>query len=175
MTELEKETPPAETPTPTVVEITPPAARGRGRPRKDAAAAPVSPSAASAAKSAPKSARARKGVKFEKEDLGTLTKQIQGLHELMSLASGIPELKLTPPEAEMLGGAVANMCEEYDLSLSGKTGALLQLLAAGAMIYIPRLSQVSHRVKQQAEIKRAEKLRVVGGTDSESDATPTDA
>jgi hypothetical protein len=171
MTDTTGNPPIAETPDPVVVEITPPAARGRGRPRKDAAAAPVSPSEASAAKSTPKASRGKKGVKFEKDDLSQLSKQIQGLHELMSLASGIPELRLETQEAEMLGSAVANVCEEYDLSLSGKTGALLQLLAAGAMIYVPRLGRVSARVKHQAAAAKAAKLAIVGGTDTDNAPT----
>lgn len=157
---------PASTP-----ETTPPQIRrGPGRPRKDA---PVSPSDAAAAGSAPKPARGRpkKGVTFSGDDVAAMAKQVQGLHQLAALATGIPELELQREEAEMLGVAIARVCEEYGLSLSGKTGALLQLAAAGAMIYAPRLSAVASRVKQQAQAKRAG-LRVVEGGAHGGDTAP---
>ena len=145
-----------------------PEKRGRGRPRKDAAAAPVSPSEASAANgSKAKPVPKKKGkVTFDTESLGTLAKQVEGLHQLVALATGIPELQVRHEEAAMLSTAIAAVCEEYDLSLSGKTGALLQLAAAAAMVYAPRFGMVMQRVKQQqAAARQRADLRVVGGTD----------
>lgn len=168
-----------ETPSPTPAPAAPeapaqatssPEKRGRGRPRKDGAAAPVSPSEASAASTGPgrpKSSAKKKGkISFDGDSLATLAKQVQGLHQLVALATGIPELQLREEEAQMLGGAIAAVCEEYDLSLSGKTGAMLQLAAAAAMVYAPRFAIVTQRVKQQqAAARQKADLRVVGGTD----------
>jgi hypothetical protein len=154
-----------ETPAPTPADAPIPEKRGRGRPAKDKAAAPVSPTEASAA-AAPKS-RPKKGrVVYDREAKGQLAKQVEGLHKLAAMGTGIPELEITSAEAEMLGDAIANVCEEYDLSLSGKTGALLQLVAAAGMIYAPKFVQIGQRVKQQAQQRKAAELRVVGGTDT---------
>jgi hypothetical protein len=137
------------------LEDTAPQKRGRGRPPKHQAAAPVSPVDAPAATKPgpgrPKGASKKPKVNFDGEALASLAKQVQGLHQLMALATGIPELMLQEGEAIMLGGAIAQVCEEYDLSLSGKTGALLQLAAAGAMIYAPRFMAVTQRIKRQRE------------------------
>lgn len=177
--ETEKTTPKAVPETPTSAPAAPeastqatsaPEKRGRGRPRKDGAAAPVSPSEASAASTGPgrpKGSGRKKGhIHFDGDSLATLAKQVEGLHQLMALATGIPELQVRPEEAQMLGGAIAAVCEEYDLSLSGKTGALLQLAAAAAMVYAPRFAVVTQRVKQQqAAARQKAGLRVVGGVD----------
>lgn len=176
--ETEKTTPKAapETPNPATASVAPeaptqatsaPEKRGRGRPRKDGAAAPVSPSEASVASAGrPKGSGKKKGhIHFDGDSLATLAKQVEGLHQLMALATGIPELQVRPEEAQMLGGAIAAVCEEYDLSLSGKTGALLQLAAAAAMVYAPRFAVVTQRVKQQQAARQKSGLRVVGGVD----------
>lgn len=147
-------------------EVIAPEARKRGRPPGSgkATAAPVSPDdKPNEAKSGPKP---RKGkVKFDSEAQGQLAKQIEGLHQLMALATGIPELQVQTAEAQMLGTAVAAVCEEYDLSLSGKTGAMLQLLAAAAMVYAPRVAVIGRRVKENQARAKADHLRVVAGTD----------
>lgn len=155
-----KETAPPPSPAPTE-------RRGPGRPRKNAVPPPVSPVEGAATSSATKpKPRKSKGAKFDAESLGKLAKQIEGLHHLMALATGIPELQVQPHEAEMLGGAVANVCDEYDLSLSGKTGALLQLAAAAAMIYAPRFSVITARIKEnQRKAKPQPPLRVVESGD----------
>ena len=98
-------------------------------------------------------------------EASALAKQVEGLHSLMALAMGIPELQLQPAEAEMLGGAIAQVCDEYDFSLSGKTGALLQLLAAAAMVYAPRVIAVGARVKHAQAVAKAARLSIVAGTD----------
>lgn len=68
-----------------------------------------------------------------------LAGQIQGLHAIVGIATGIPEAYITEQQAEMLAEAITTVSEEYGLSLSGKTGALLQLAGTAAMIYVPRV------------------------------------
>lgn len=141
------ETPVVETPseveTPTIE--APTVRRGRGRPKGSGGAAPVSPSAAGAAATKAKPGRPKKNARVS-VDASALAKQIQGLHAIAALGTGIPEFNLQDSEAEMLGQAVSAVCEEYDLSLSGKTGAALQLLAAAAMVYAPRVMMIKARV-----------------------------
>jgi len=140
--------------------ITPP--RKRGRPsnadlaaRAAQAGGPVAPSAAPSAtpvppdasmpgKRGPKPGRRKKGMSAE--DQSNLSRQIIGLHQIAAMATGIPELQVGEKEAELLASALANVSAEYGLSLSGKTGATLQLLGVAAMVYLPRLSALKARV-----------------------------
>lgn len=88
---------------------------------------------------------------YSKDSEEKLAAQIQGIHAIGSMISGIPELAIGEKEAEMLASAVMAVAAEYNLELSGKTGAAIQLLAACAAIYVPRLIMVKQRVaKQQA-------------------------
>lgn len=121
--------------------------RGRGRPRKIPlveGAAPVPPATA-----AKKRGRPPKRAVYSDEAKSTLARQIIGLHLIASQATGIPELALSEPEAAMLAESVAAVSVEYGLSLSGKTGALIQLIAAAAMVYAPRFGAINKRVKQK--------------------------
>jgi hypothetical protein len=145
--------------------IEPPTKRGPGRPKKSEAAAPVSPSLDAQTPAAAKGKPGRKPKASKKMEPDALARQVEGLHQLMALALGVPELALQSQEAAMLGGAIAAVCDEYDLSLSGKTGALLQLAAAAAMVYGPRFVAVGQRVKQAQARAKASPLQVVGGTD----------
>lgn len=174
------ETPVVETPSEVETpESSAPVRRGRGRPRRDGSgAAPVSPSAAGAAATKGKPGRPKKNARVS-VDASALAKQIQGLHAIAALGTGIPEFNLRDDEAEMLGQAVSAVCEEYDLSLSGKTGAALQLLAAAAMVYAPRVMMVkarvalanaeaqvrAHEAAQNAGAQAGTPLHVVGGSD----------
>lgn len=149
--------------TPAPVETTPPEIRrGPGRPRKDA---PTSPSDAASAAAPRKPGRPRKSASLSSDDVLSLAKQVQGMHQLAALASGIPELIVDENEAVLLSGAIAKVSEEYGLSLTGKTGAMLQLLAAAGMIYAPRLVAVAKRVKAQKQQRSTPSLSIVeGGT-----------
>lgn len=94
----------------------------------------------------------RKSAKSGLIDAGALGQQLVGIHALAAMMLQIPELQLTPPEGDGLAKAVIAVCQEYNLSLSGKTGAGIQLFAAAAMIYAPRLLHYKSRIHQaQAE------------------------
>lgn len=163
------ETPVVETPTPEAQPgITAP--RKRGRPPK---AAPANGEAnpvtddGGPRKGPGRPRKGKKGVSFSSDDISTLAKQVQGLHQLAAIATGIPELAITAEESQMLGMSIANVAQEYDLALDGKTGALLQLAAACGMIYVPRFFELKKRViENQAKQKAA--LHVVGGTEATS-------
>jgi hypothetical protein len=129
--------------------------RRRGRPPKNA---PGETPAAVEGGAAPAKPRGRPAKKKELtgEQLGTFYKQIAGVHLLAAGMLGIPELQLSEPEAKALGESVMAVCDEYGLSMSGKTGAAVMLLSTAAMIYAPRFFQVRARVmKAQAEHEAA--------------------
>lgn len=142
------------------------APKKRGRPPKNppanGEANPVSESEA-AVKGRPGRPKKKGKVNFTGDDLSVLAKQVEGLHQLMALATGIPELAIKTEEAQLLGGAIAQVAQEYDLEMSGKTGAMLQLIAVCGMIYVPKFGALKSRIaenKAQREQKVA--LHVVG-------------
>jgi hypothetical protein len=146
------------------VEISAPKKRGRPpkNPPADGNAKPVTDDGKGTTS---KPGRRKGKVSFTGEDIKTLGKQIVGLHKLAYLATGIPELEISEQEGDLLGGALATVAQEYDLELSGKTGAMLQLVAACGMIYVPRFIALQKRVAiAKAQQKAA--LHVVGGTDT---------
>lgn len=82
-------------------------------------------------------------------DPALLGKQLVGIHALAAMFTQIPELQLSEQEGEQLGAAIINVCDQYSLSVDGKTGAAIQLLAAAAMIYAPRAFHFKARIAQE--------------------------
>jgi hypothetical protein len=91
-------------------------------------------------------------------DVDALTKQLKGIHALAAnlLPIRMPDgkllLELSDTEATQLANAITGVAKEYDLALDGKTGAAIQLLAAAAMIYGPRvyvIQKMRVQMKQQ--------------------------
>ena len=82
-------------------------------------------------------------------DPGTLAKQLQGVHVMVAMLTQSPEMQLSEPESIELAKAVSGVCAEYNLSLNGKTGAMIQLLGAGAMVYLPRIMAIKQRKAQE--------------------------
>lgn len=139
---LNPETVPPETAAETPPETEP--KRRRGRPPKDAGAT------TGERKEGPKKTASRKA-----EDTDALAHQLVGLHQFAALATGLQELVISEKEGQMLAKGVNAVADEYGLSLSGKTGAALQLIAAAAMIYVPRGLMIKARVekaRREAEI-----------------------
>lgn len=126
--------------------------RGRGRPRKDGAANGTPRPEIKASEKPNK----RKGkVSFDDAAKNALAQQVYALHQIAALTTGIPELNIHAVEANSLAGAIANVCEEYDLALDGKTGALIQLAAACAAIYVPRYFTLQARVKKAKDMQNS--------------------
>lgn len=133
-----------------------PIKRKRGRPSNEERAAreaagngavPIPPDSAT---SKNKPGRKPKKVVFSGEQKTAMGKQICGLHMVASMAFGIPELVIEQHEGEMLADAIVAVAEEYGLSMSGKTGAAIQLIGTGAMIYLPRFFAMQRRVNTGA-------------------------
>lgn len=132
---------PAESPVSASAE--PPVKRGPGRPKGSGTKAPPGitaekPGAQKPAQDKP----GKRGAKMSAEALGTLAKQIQGMHAMAAMMTGIPILAITPEESALLAGGISAVAEEYGLALDGKTGAALQLFGAAAMVYAPRILQI---------------------------------
>jgi len=84
-------------------------------------------------------------------DEGLLTQQVVGIHMMAAQFSGIPEVVITPDEGKALAKSIILVADQYELSIDGKTGAFIQLLATAAMIYAPRFMMVKHRMSQTVE------------------------
>lgn len=139
-----------------------PTRRGRGRPRK--ASEEIPGAAATKSEPAKKPGRPKGTTKKAEPDAGALAKQIQGLHVFASMATGIKELAITESEAAMLSNGLLAVASEYGLSVSGKTGAALQLLAAAAMVYIPRVGAIQSRAAESKARKESQAAANVGAT-----------
>ncbi len=89
----------------------------------------------------------------KKPSVPALAKQIEGIHILAATITGMPEIALTSNESALLAGALITLAGEYDLSMSGKTGAAIQLLGVAALIYVPRALTISTRIRADNEKK----------------------
>ncbi len=85
---------------------------------------------------------------LDAESISSLAKQIEGIHMLASQISGIPEVVLSSDDSMALAGSVMVVCSQYNLSIDGKTGALLQLLGTASVIYIPRYFAFRRRIAE---------------------------
>jgi hypothetical protein len=160
-----KATPPTDGPSPGEPQATQAPRRGRGRPfgaRTKASPlqeTPVTPENGDAPQdAAPRQQRRRKS----QVDAGALAKQLRGIHALAAKLLPIPGpngtklLELDDTEATQLADAVAAVAKEYDLELSGKTGAAIQLFGVAAMIYGPRIYVIQQMRQYAANQKQAE-------------------
>lgn len=93
-----------------------------------------------------------KRKKFDEEDKSNLARQLVGIHQMIAITGGLPEMIISDTEAIMMANALTSVASEYNLSLSGKTGAMIQLLGTAAFIYVPRMSAINRR-KRTAEPK----------------------
>lgn len=121
-----------------------PVRRGRGRPPKDANAAGAAPKKESVSGSNSKAKKSAKSIG------GVSGEQLMGIHQMLYVFTGqqYPEIQLASPEAQMLADSINGVCEQYDLSIDGKTGAFLQLAGTAAMIYAPRYLAIRARMAQ---------------------------
>lgn len=154
-------------PTENITQVSTPKRRGRP-PKNPPAHGDPQPVAEKLNTSSGKRGRPKNKVSYSDSEISELGKQITGLHQLAALATGIPELIISEKEGQVLGSAIANVAQEYGLELDGKTGALLQLVAACGMVYVPKYFQLKQRIAQVKAQREQEgvTLHVVGGNEA---------
>lgn len=108
-----------------------------------------------------KRGRKPKSKGMGEEEIGALARQIQGIHSLAAMMTGLPELNINEFQAGMLAQSVARVSEEFGLAVTGKTGAILSLVATAAMVYAPKAMQIAERVKQEKARKAMSELQEV--------------
>lgn len=128
-------------------DIQPPKKR-RGRPPKNPQLQEQSTSPGNEAK--PKRAYTKKTerVTFDSDSTRKLAKQLEGIHLMIASITKLNELCISDVESMMLAQSLQTMSAEYNLSLDGKTGATIQLVATAAMIYVPRVIVINNKIKQ---------------------------
>lgn len=125
----------------------PPTKRGPGRPKKNPTLAAETPGAAPKVSAKP----LKRGAKMTQEQQTILARQLQGLHMAAVMVTKIGELQISDDEAKMLAIGISDVCEEYGLSLDGKTGAAVSLMGTAAMIYVPRYFAMQQRIKRESQ------------------------
>lgn len=80
--------------------------------------------------------------------------QVQGLHKMAAMLSGMPALELSAPEADTLGGALYDVAQEYGIVLSGPRAVWIKLIAAVGMVYGPKVLTIAQQ-QREARPKRA--------------------
>jgi hypothetical protein len=93
-------------------------------------------------------------------------KSLQGLHKGAAFLSGVPELALEPDEAKMMADALFGIFEEYEIEISTKAAAAVNLAGATMMVYGPRLVALRARRNNVARAK---------ATKAAAAASPADA
>jgi AT hook motif len=140
------------------IEAEPPStAKKRGRPPKtdEQREAEKSGEKATPIGGASKRGRPKKNsARFGDVDKQQLAGQLSGLSAMMADKLGDARFAFQPIESMMLSNAVVNVCNEYGLSMEGKSGALVGLIIASAIVAWPRMKLLRERaefVKRQRE------------------------
>lgn len=93
-------------------------------------------------------------------DVSSMGRQLVGLHMLASSITQIPELQIMDAEGVALAEAISAICDEYNLSIDGKTGAALQLFATAGMIYMPRFLHLKSRMNAAKNVQSGQTINV---------------
>lgn len=119
----------------------------RGRPPKNPE---LKEQSTASGESKPKRAYTKKSerVTFDSDSARKLAKQLEGIHLMVASITKLNELCISDTESMMLAQSLQTMSAEYNLSLDGKTGATIQLVATCAMIYVPRVIVINNKIKQ---------------------------
>lgn len=136
-------------PEPEVIEIEPepeviePPKKRRGRPPRNAEAQEkLDEEKATGEKPKGKPGPKKRTMGADASEL--LARQLMGLHHMAAMFTGLPVIILSDAEAKMMADALCNVANEYDLAISGKTAATLQLVATLGMVYVPRLIEINN-------------------------------
>jgi hypothetical protein len=78
-------------------------------------------------------------------------RQLEGLHKMIAVLPNLGFMAIHPDEAKILAEAMLAVADEYDIQISGKAGATVQLVAAFGMVYVPR---GLYYVQQKAAAKK---------------------
>lgn len=92
----------------------------------------------------------RGGKAANPKDIDTLATQIVGYHMMLAGFMNAPIMQVNLIEARILAEAVLQVQDEFGLEIGGKAGAVLGLIAAASMVYVPRMFAYSMQMKAMA-------------------------
>jgi hypothetical protein len=95
-------------------------------------------------------------------------RQLEGLHKMIAVLPNMHFMAIAPEEAKILAEAMLAVADEYDINLSGKAGATVQLVAAIGMVYVPR-GLYAFKQKQEAKKLNTDGLMSTDQTGSVTD------
>ncbi len=87
-----------------------------------------------------------------------------GVHAVMATALKMPELALSPGEAEKLAVASVTVAQQYNLSFSPATVAWIQLGLVGISIYLPRGFAIGKRLRTEQSLTSRDNSAVINET-----------
>jgi hypothetical protein len=90
-----------------------------------------------------------KRTEYTTSQIDLLAKQTVGVHAMLALMTGMPELQINETEGAILARAISAVASEYGVAVSGKAAAGMQMLAACAMVYAPRAIKIAQRVNSE--------------------------
>lgn len=84
-----------------------------------------------------------------KSSVENTAKQIEGIHKMVAMLPNMGFMNISPEEARILAEAMTQVSEEYNVQISGKTAATIQLFMAASMVYAPRVVYAVHERKKR--------------------------
>ncbi len=85
-------------------------------------------------------------------------KSLQGLHKGAAFLAQTPELELDDSEAKMLADALYGIFEEYDIEISTKAAAAVNMAGAVMLVYGPRVAVLRGKAIRRAKAAKAPKM-----------------
>ncbi len=110
-----------------------------------------------------KRGRKKKTREADPESIADLSNTILGFHQLAYMATGLEDVLITEKQAGMLATSMDNVSREFGIALSGKTGAIIGMLATCAMIYVPKALTISMKINAMKKAKATQGGNVVDG------------
>lgn len=107
----------------------------------------------------------------DKQAIGALAGQIQGLHIVLATLTKSPIFVLAPQECEAMAGAIHNVGKHYNLDLGGPRAAIIQLIAVAGGIYMPRLVAIG-AARAEARRQNSATVRVPPGPEETAPPVP---
>jgi len=110
----------------------------------------------------------KKPKELDAVELESLANNIFGMHYMLATMLKMPEFVLEESEARALASATAGMQREFGFKVSGKTGAVIAMIGASAMVYVPRVIKIKTRVAQIKQQRANDSINANENTESVS-------
>lgn len=149
--------------------------RSRGRPPGSRSAGPLPPEQPVPPESAapgeePRTRRRRK----QALDKDAVAQEVFKAHILIAKWTKQPLLQVDENEARILASAIDALCREFDIELSGKSGAVTQVIYALLIVYGPRIPAFQEVMERAKRAARSGPV-TVEGTATEANGAATSA